>query len=168
MDPKKSLLIYVVEDNQLYNKMVCEYLNKENYLKVKSFESGKECMETVKNGEKPDIIIQDYSLRDVTGIDVLKAVKKYNKNTEFVFLTSNESMEVAVNSIKYGAYDYIVKDNDIAFKKVGYNINKISKLIFMRKRNRSINTFMIITIVILAIIVFLGFLQIKFKIFGVF
>lgn len=168
MDIKKSLLIYVVEDNVIYNRMVCEYLKKENYTNVKSFELGKECIKAVKNGEKPDIIIQDYALQDVTGIDVLIAVKKYNKNTEFVFLTANESMEIAVNSIKYGAYDYIVKDNDIAFKKVGYNIKKISNMILVNKRNRNVNIFMVITIAVLAIIVLLGFLQILFKIFGEF
>lgn len=166
MDQKKSLLIYVVEDNKIYNKMVCEHLKKENYTNLKSFESGKECIATVKNGEKPDIVIQDYALQDITGIDVLKAVKKFNKATEFVFLTANENMEIAVNSIKYGAYDYIVKDNDIAFKKVIYNMNKIAKSILLRRRNRMVNMFMIITIVILALIVLLGFLQIAFKIFG--
>ena len=166
MDQKKKFLIYVVEDNKIYNKMVCEHLKKANYTNIKSFEFGKECIKTVKDGEKPDIVIQDYALDDVTGIDVLKAVKKYNKTTEFVFLTANENMEIAVNSIKYGAYDYIVKDNDIAFKKVVYNINKIAKAILLRKRNRTINIFMVSTIIVLAIIVLLGFLQIAFKIFG--
>jgi len=168
MDQKKSILIYVVEDNKIYNKMVCEHLKKENYTNIKSFEFGKECIQKVKDGEKPDIVIQDYALQDVTGIDVLIEVKKYNKNTEFVFLTANENMEIAVNSIKYGAYDYIVKNNDIAFKKVVYNINKITKAILLRKRNRTINIFMVSTIIVLAIIVLLGFLQISFKIFGQF
>ena len=168
MDQKKSILIYVVEDNKIYNKMVCEHLKKENYTNIKSFEFGKECIQKVKDGEKPDIVIQDYALQDVTGIDVLIEVKKYNKNTEFVFLTANENMEIAVNSIKYGAYDYIVKNNDIAFKKVVYNINKITKAILLRKRNRTINIFMVTTIIVLAVIVLLGFLQISFKIFGQF
>lgn len=166
MDLKKTLLIYVVEDNKVYNKMVCEHLKKENYTNLKSFEFGKDCIKTVKDGEKPDIVIQDYALQDITGIDVLKAVKKYNKNTEFVFLTANENMEVAVNSIKYGAYDYIVKDNDIAFKKVVYNINKLTNAILLRRKNNKINMFMIATIIVLAVIVLLGFLQIAFKIFG--
>jgi CheY-like chemotaxis protein len=70
MDIKKSLLIYVVEDNQVYNRMVCENLKKQNYTNVKSFISGDECIKTVMNGEKPDIVIQDYFLDDINGIDV--------------------------------------------------------------------------------------------------
>jgi len=168
MDQKKSLLIYVVEDNKIFNKVVCEYLKNEKYTNFKSFESGKECIKTIENGEKPDIIIQDYALQDMTGIDVLKAVKKENNHTEFVFLTANENTEVAVNSIKYGAFDYIVKDTDVALKKVGYNINKISKMIHLKRRNRTIKLFMIATISVLVIILFIAFLQIAFKIFGEF
>ena len=166
MDAKKSLLIYVVEDNKVYNKIVCEYLNKQNYTNIKSFESGKECIKTVKGGAKPDIVIQDYHLQDTNGIEVLLSVRKLSKLTEFVFLTANEDMDIAVNTIKYGAYDYIVKDNDVALKKVVDKIQKISKVIMLRRRNKSINMFMIITITVLAIIVILGFLQVAFKIFG--
>lgn len=166
MDAKKSLLIYVVEDNRIYNRMVCEYLKRQNYTNIKSFESGKECIKTVNGGEKPDVVIQDYHLQDTNGIEVLLAVRKLSKLTEFIFLTANEDMEIAVNTIKYGAYDYIVKDNDVALQKVVHKLQKISKVILLRRRNKSINMFMIITIIILAIIVILGFLQVAFKIFG--
>ncbi len=166
MDAKKSLLIYVVEDNKIYNRMVCEYLKTKNFTNVKSFELGKECIKTVVDGATPDIIIQDYHLQDSNGIEVLQAVKKHSKATEFIFLTANENMEIAVNTIKYGAYDYIVKDNDIALKKVVDKIQKISTMIQLKKRNKNINLFMIITIAVLALIVLLGFLQVVFKIFG--
>jgi len=95
MDIKKYLLIYVVEDNLVYNRMVCEHLKKQNYTRVKSFVSGNECIKAVMNGENPNIVIQDYFLDDLNGIDVLKAVKAKYKEAEFIFLTSNENIEVA-------------------------------------------------------------------------
>ena len=76
MDAKKSMLIFVVEDNVLFNKMVCEHLKKNNYTNLKSFVSGNECINAVMKGEHPDIVIQDYFLDDINGVDVLKAVKK--------------------------------------------------------------------------------------------
>jgi DNA-binding NtrC family response regulator len=166
MDPKKSMLIYVVEDNKIYNKIVCEFLKKQNYHNVKSFESGKECIKSVASGEKPDIVIQDYYLEDTNGIEVLQAVKKQSKSSEFIFLTANENMEIAVNSIKYGAFDYIVKDNDVALKKVEDKIRKITKTILLKKKNRMIQMFMTITISVLVIIVVLALLQVFFNIFG--
>lgn len=167
MGIEKSLLLYVVEDNKIYNRMVCEYLKTKNYTNVKSFESGKECIKTVKNGEKPDIVIQDYHLQDTNGIEVLQAVKKHCKTTEFIFLTANDNMEIAINTIKYGAFDYIVKDNEIAFKKVEDKIQKISKAILLNKKNKTIKSIMIITVGILFVIVLLGFLQVFFNIFGI-
>lgn len=162
----KNLLIYVVEDNQMYNKLVTGVITKQGFNNVKSFVSGKECIRAVKGGEMPDIVIQDYHLNDSTGIDVLLNVKKHSKLSEFVFLTANENMEVAVNSIKYGAYDYIIKDNDVALKKVVNKISKISTLIDLRRRNRIIKNAMIVTLVVLVGIVIFTFLHTVFDAFG--
>ncbi len=167
MTTKNNLLIYVVEDNKIYNRLVCEYIKKQNYSNVKSFLSGKECIKQVLKGEHPDIVIQDYHLGDSTGIDVLKNVKKHSKKSEFIFLTANESMEVAVNTIKYGAYDYIVKDNDLALKKVVFKMEKIFREITRQKKDGIIKQVMIISIIVLIIIVIFAILHIVFNAFGI-
>lgn len=166
MGVNKNLLIYVVEDNKLYNKVVCEFLAKKGYKKVKPFYTGKACLNEVKNGETPDIVIQDYFLEDSNGIAVLQAVKKRSKNTEFLFLTANESVEVAVNSIKYGAFDYIIKDNDLALKKVANKIEKISKMIDLERRNKFIRKAMVVSLFILVAIVIFALLHVIFNAFG--
>ncbi|HSO85261.1 MAG TPA: response regulator [Draconibacterium sp.] len=162
MDTKKSLLIYVVEDNQVYNRMVCEYLKKQNYTNIKSFLSGSECIKTVMNGENPDIVIQDYFLDDLNGIDVLKAIKAKSKNTEFIFLTSNENIEVAIDCIAYGVYDYIIKDRGDILKRLVDKINKVSNIILLRRRDKTIWVAIIITILILSLIIISGLLLFMF------
>jgi len=164
MDIKKSLLIYVVEDNLIYNRIVYEHLKNNKYWNVKSFISGKECIQAVMNGEKPDIVVQDYHLEDTTGINVLQEVKKQCKNSEFIFLTANEDMDVAVNSIKHGAYDYIIKDNDVALKKLVDKLNKLTKLIALNRQNKFIRLAMIILLLVLALIIISGMLLYAFKI----
>ncbi len=166
MSINKNLLIYIVEDNEVYNRKVVELLKKQGFKKVKSFLNGKDCVSAVKKGESPDIVIQDYFLEDLNGLDVLKSVKKLNKNSEFVFLTGNENMEVAVNSIKYGAFDYIIKDDDLALKKMLNKIEKISKMIELQRRNDVIRKAMIISLVILVAIVIITFLYTFFNTFG--
>ena len=166
MGINKNLLIYVVEDNEMYNKLVTGVISKQGFNRVKSFRSGKECIKAVIGGEKPDIVIQDYHLDDSTGIDVLLNVKKHSKFSEFIFLTANENMEVAVNSIKYGAFDYIIKDNDVALKKVVNKVGKISTVIELRRRNRVIKNAMIVTLVVLVAIVIFTFLHTVFNAFG--
>lgn len=162
----KNLLIYVVEDNKLYHRLIVDFLQKQGMKNVKSFYNGNDCLNAVKQGEHPDIVIQDYYLEDSTGIAVLQAVKKRSKSSEFIFLTGNEDLEVAVNSIKYGAFDYIIKDNDLALKKVYNKIGKISKMLELEKRNRLIKTAMIITLFLLVAIVTLLALHEIFDLFG--
>jgi len=161
----KDSLIYVVEDNKVYNKLVVGYFNKNGFPNVKSFFSGKDCVREVKNGEQPEIIIQDYYMDEMNGIEVLKRVKKLSPKTEFIFLTGNESTEVAVNSMKYGAYDYIIKD-EVALDKANDKIQKILNVKQLKRKNKTIKKYMIVTVVILVIIVLFSILLYGFNIFN--
>jgi len=167
MDGTKDLLIYVVEDNLIYNRMVCEYLKRQNYTNVKSFISGNDCLKSVKSGEFPKVVVQDYYLEDSIGIDVLQAVKNISKNSEFIFLTANDNIEIAVNSIKYGAYDYIIKDNDIALEKVVDKINKIAKIDQLRHKDKISRLAMIILSLVLFLFIISGLLLFVFGVIQV-
>jgi DNA-binding NarL/FixJ family response regulator len=114
------------------------------------------------NGENPDIVIQDYFLDDLNGIDVLKAIKAKSKNTEFIFLTSNENIEVAIDCIAYGVYDYIIKDRGDILKRLVDKINKVSNIILLRRRDKTIWVAIIITILILSLIIISGLLLFMF------
>lgn len=154
---RKKHLVYVVEDNAVYNRIVAEYLKKKHITNVVSFHSGKECLASLENGKYPDIVIQDYALTDMTGIEILKKVKKLSPRTEFVFLTANESTEVAVNTIKYGAYDYIIKD-EMALEKVVNKIGKIAILLTVKDKNKEIKILKIMFLAFLFVVVALAFL----------
>jgi DNA-binding NtrC family response regulator len=152
MARKKNRLIFVVEDNKIYNRIVSEYLQKNGFTNIKSFISGKECLEYLKKGKYPEIVLQDYTLGDMTGVEVLRKVKGVKPQTEFVFLTANESVEVAVNTIKYGAYDYIIKDV-VALDKVINKVNKIGVLLDLNEKNKQIKTLKYLFILLLIMIV---------------
>jgi CheY-like chemotaxis protein len=47
MSEKKNNLIFVVEDNKMYNKLIVEYLSKNKFSNVKPFYSGEECVEAI-------------------------------------------------------------------------------------------------------------------------
>lgn len=166
MAAKKTNLIYVVEDNPVYNKFITEYLKKQNFTNVKPFFSGEECVKAIEQGERPDIIVQDYFLERMNGIDVLLQVKKKSPASEFIFLTSNESMEVAVNTIKFGAYDYIIKDK-ITLDKLMDRIRKILKIKLLEKRNKQIQVGIILFLTGIFLIVFFAVLYFVVDIFNV-
>ncbi len=133
MQNKKNPLIFVVEDNQMYNKLVVSYLKTNKFSNVESFLTGEDAL---KNMDKnPDIVIQDYLLDGMTGIEVLIKAKKTNPNVEFIFLSGQDSIDIAINSMKYGAYDYIVKDQ-MALQKMVNKIHKINSVTELVKSNK--------------------------------
>jgi DNA-binding NtrC family response regulator len=131
MQKRTDPLIFIVEDNPVYNKLVVNYLNSKKFSRIESFLSGEECMKNI--SMKPDIIIQDYLLEGMNGIEVLKATKKIHPQIEFIFLSGQDSVDVAINTMKHGAYDYIVKDQ-MALKKMA---DKITKIIAIQKLVKS-------------------------------
>ncbi len=56
MQRQTDPLIFIVEDNPVYNKLITNYLQSKKFNRIESFSSGEECLKRI--GEKPDIIIQ--------------------------------------------------------------------------------------------------------------
>jgi len=146
----KNPLIFVVEDNQMYNKLVVSYLKTNKFTNVESYLSGEEALNHMT--KNPDIIIQDYLLEGMTGIEVLIKAKKTNPNVEFIFLSGQDSIDIAINSMKYGAYDYIVKDQ-MALQKMVNKINKINSVTELVKSNKRYKVGVVLFFVGLAMLV---------------
>ena len=125
MQMQDNPLIFVVDGNSLYNRLIASHLRLNKFQRIECFLSGEECLENI--DKKPDIVIQDYLMNGINGIEVLKASKKRNPKTEFIFMSGECSFDIAVNTIKSGAYDYVVKDQ-FAFKKLISSINEITKI----------------------------------------
>ena len=146
----KNPLIFVVEDNQMYNKLVVSYLKTNKFTNVESYLSGEEALNHMT--KNPDIIIQDYLLEGMTGIEVLIKAKKTNPNVEFIFLSGQDSIDIAINSMKYGAYDYIVKDQ-MALQKLVNKINKITSITELVKSNKRYRVGVVLFFIALGLLV---------------
>lgn len=158
-------LIFVVEDNQMYNKLVVSYLKTNKLTNVESYLTGEDAL---KNMDKnPDIVIQDYLLEGMTGIEVLIKAKKTNPDVEFIFLSGQDSIDIAINSMKYGAYDYIVKDQ-MALQKLVNKINKINSVTELVKSNKRYKVGVVLFFIGLGVLVLATlFIAIKYpQIFG--
>jgi len=108
---EKRFLVFVVEDNQWYNQLLVHTLSLNPDYQVHNFHSGKECLDNLNKG--PDVITLDYRLPDMTGIDVLKRIKNLNPDTQVIMISEQADITVVVDLLKEGAYDYIIKTNDI-------------------------------------------------------
>jgi two-component system response regulator AtoC len=128
MEPK-TLKIFVVEDNEWYNRLLVHNLSLNPDYEVVSFLNGKDCLNHL--NENPDIITLDYRLPDMTGYDILLKVKKENEDIEVILISEQDDIEVVVELLKHGAFDYIVKTNDIKERLLN-TVNNIRKRISLR------------------------------------
>lgn len=150
MQNKKNPLLFVVEDNRIYNNLIVSYLKSHKFTMVESYLTGEDALKNMH--KNPDIVIQDYLLDGMTGIEVLIKAKKIHPKVEFIFLSGNDNIDIAINSMKYGAYNYIVKDQ-MALQKLVEVINKINSTSELVKTKESLKLGVILFFVGLAILV---------------
>ncbi|MFN5418071.1 MAG: sigma-54-dependent transcriptional regulator [Flavobacteriia bacterium] len=103
--------IFVCEDDQWYADFLMYQIGLNPDFFVKKFYSGKELLAALHL--QPDVITLDYSLPDFKGEDLVKLIKKESPNTEIIIISGQSDISVALNLLKNGVYDYLVKDNDI-------------------------------------------------------
>lgn len=148
--------IFVVEDDILYLNLINKELEKMGYDNIKSFTTGREAIHNLDS--KPDIALLDYFLeKDYTGLDILKKIKKRFPDTQAIFLTASDDVNIAVDTMRNGAYDYIVK-GDTAFIRIRHLLKKISEENERKARSRSIIRFQIYVIIAIILISLLGIL----------
>jgi DNA-binding NtrC family response regulator len=78
---------------------------------VVSFFNGADCLKQLH--QNPDVITLDYRLPDMNGMEVLRKIRERNEDIQVILISEQEEIEVVVDLLKLGAYDYIVKSNDI-------------------------------------------------------
>jgi DNA-binding NtrC family response regulator len=99
--------ILVVDDNRELREILEEYLRGEGD-NVEGANNGKEALEKYRDNYY-DLIITDLNMPELAGMELIKIVQQENEITEFVIITGYASMDSAVEAIKIGAFDYIVK-----------------------------------------------------------
>jgi two-component system response regulator AtoC len=104
--------IFVVEDDPMYNRLIAYHLSQNPDNEVISFSNGTDFLKALPTGN-PQIVTLDYSLPDITGLELMEKVKEYNPELPVVIISGQEDISTAVNLLKHGARDYIVKDNEI-------------------------------------------------------
>lgn len=108
MQNYRNPLIFVVEDNPVYNDLITGVLRAKQFRNLRSFKSTEECMKNIHLN--PDIIVLNYAYTGITGLDLMKKVHETKPGVTFIFLSGQNNVEVAVKIMRHGAYDYIVKD----------------------------------------------------------
>jgi two-component system OmpR family response regulator len=138
MNASDKISIFLVDDDSLFLKSLEHLLlHKLKYqINIKPFHSGEEFLEHL--DEKPDIVVLDYLLNGqrpqaMNGIDILTQVMNQHPDTTVIMLSGHEKLEVAVESIKHGAYDYVIKNENALLKIQNLIRNAVTSVILRRQ-----------------------------------
>jgi two-component system NtrC family response regulator len=107
----KNYNILLIDDEATQRDVLTGYLKKKGF-NIFSASSGKEGIDITKNNPV-DIILSDFKMPDLNGIEVLEQVKKINPEISFVIVTAYGTVENAVKAMRLGAFDYISKPVDL-------------------------------------------------------
>ncbi len=104
-----GLSILFADDNP-DQAMLCKgvFQRQDPTVRVLSVSQGRACLQAA-HSDPPDLIFLDYRLPDMTGLDVLEKLRQMGVDVPVVMVTSQGDEQVAVEAMKRGAYDYIVK-----------------------------------------------------------
>ena len=106
---KANALIFVVDDEPMARTLMSKWIQKFGY-GVRTFSGGEKCLEALDEG--PSAICLDIMMPGLDGIEVLKRIQIIEKQLPIIMVTAKDSLELAVKSMKLGAYDYIRKPID--------------------------------------------------------
>ena len=107
---EKRSLILCVDDEPSVCEMVKEFLEESGGYEVVTASDPTQALDLIAS-ESPDLdlVLLDIRMPSMTGLEVLRAVKKYNEDIVVIMVTAVRDIETALDAMRSGAYDYIVK-----------------------------------------------------------
>lgn len=99
--------ILIIDDDRLIRRVIKDTLIRTGY-DVLEAESGEQGLALVKN-EQPDVVITDYQMSGITGLEVLSEIRKLKLEIPVILLTGYGDVVLTIKSIQLGAFDYLEK-----------------------------------------------------------
>ena len=106
-----SIRVLIIEDEKLIRWSLRQKFQTQGY-EVDEAETGSDGLHALDGGIY-DLVMLDYKLPDITGLDVLRALREEDSDVVVIMITAYSTVESAVDAIKLGAYDYITKPFDM-------------------------------------------------------
>lgn len=138
---KERIKLFLVDDDAVFLKLLeIEFLQHADFA-IETYPTGELCVENLSHD--PDVIILDYYLDGIeknamNGIETLDKIKAFNPDIPIVMLSSQDSIDVAVDCMHHRAFDYVVK-SETAFVR----LQKIIAMIFRyKKMEKELNWYM--------------------------
>lgn len=134
---EKPVKIIVVEDDEGLNKLIQKKLKRNGFI-TEGIKNGKDVISKIEDNENI-ILLLDYKLPDMNADDLIKKLRETGREVPFIVMTGLGDEKIAVEMMKLGALDYIVKEQDfinIIEIKIEKSINQLfSKIKLLKLEN---------------------------------
>lgn len=104
-------LVFIVDDELAISKLISYWVKDKWKYDIEVFNNGEDMLRRLH--VKPDIVLLDIMLPGMSGVDVLRKIKQVDETIPVIILSAQGSIEVAVETLKFGAYDYFPKPIDM-------------------------------------------------------
>jgi len=123
--------VFVIDDDPIQTEMIKDYMKERYVFDLKVYTDGEAALKDVEK-LKPEMVVLDYHLNSnnpgaKNGIEVLRQIKKLNPSTKVIMFTGEDNINVALESMRNGAYDYIIK-GETAFNKIENTVNRLGEM----------------------------------------
>ena len=118
MNALQNKRIFIIDDDPFWSATLSKMLKDLGYTNIVKYSNGTECVNNLHLN--PALIFLDYQMEDMDGLEVLQKIKNYFPGIGVIFCTAHEDLSVAVDAMKNGSFDYLLKSN--ASKKEVANI----------------------------------------------
>jgi DNA-binding NtrC family response regulator len=130
----KPSKIFLVDDDPFCLQLMEHAIRGLGFQNIHTFNDGASCLDALI--DEPDIIFLDQMMGSVSGTDALKAIKRFNPDIYVVLVSGQQQVQVAVDSLKYGAFDYVVKDEQLTSRLTAVltKVEKVQELLASRQK----------------------------------
>ncbi len=135
METPELITLLIIDDDASYMAVVQHFLSK---YQGKKFEliwkkDGILALEELQKNKNIDLVLLDYYLPELNGIEVAKAIREKQIDVPIIFLSSNRDFRLAIEAMKYGVEDYMIKDEAVD-SVLPRTIVNILERVYLKKR----------------------------------
>ncbi|PIW69849.1 MAG: sigma-54-dependent Fis family transcriptional regulator [Ignavibacteriales bacterium CG12_big_fil_rev_8_21_14_0_65_30_8] len=107
-----SKVIFICDDERAISKLLKYWVKDKWDYETEVFDSGEDLLKRLEN-KKPDLLLLDIMLPGISGLDVLKKIRETDQQLPVIMLSAQGDVETAVDSLRFGAFDYFPKPIDV-------------------------------------------------------
>jgi DNA-binding NtrC family response regulator len=135
MKKDNKIRMLIVDDDKEIRNILSIFLSEDEGCIIDTAGTGEEALSKHINSPY-DIVITDINMPGISGFDLIKKIKGREDIVEFIIITGYASVDTAIDAVRIGAFDYVVKP--FKFDELKIVINNAKDKVVLRKTNKEL------------------------------